>query len=575
MIRVFVILGLLFGGLTFSPPAAAVFPFATAKAGKDRARDDAERERERIEREARREAKRRRAPSVEVSRSPRPTSDPRPALRCAPWWRRGRGVRSPSPPRGHPGPSLASPRRLASRWRLGAAIMGILSWRRSMNARLPVAALLALCVGCSDYNLKPTGDVDPGPEDDPIPDIVVDPGEIALSGVCTTGAGSVIVTNAGDGDLVVEDVSVSGDGWVASTPDLPFTLTSGESVTIGVEGGVGEATLLIASTDPDEPTVTVPLSATGDSAPGVEITAPAHGDVLEAGDVALEALVTDAEDALDLLTVAWSSSVDGVVATDPPDAAGVAAATWADGRSEGPHVLTATVTDSCGNSASAEINVCQQGGYEVDELDLDDWHFEGVASWDATNGWLELTPASVDVVGTAFEVGHKVDGGAVDIEFLFYIGGGSGADGLSLTALDADRATTYLGGTGCGLGYGGDAGCTAGPALPGWSIEIDTYYNSGYDPTEDDHVMFTFDGDVDDPAVWAALPEMEDTGWHTMVVNVAAPHVTVTIDGTTHIDQDLSGDFSFPAWVGFTAGTGSLTNAHLIDSLTVTEYVCE
>ena len=34
-----------------------------------------------------------------------------------------------------------------------------------------------------------------------------------------------------------------------------------------------------------------------------------------------------------------------------------------------------------------------------------------------------------------------------------------------------------------------------------WSIEVDTYYNGGYDPTDEDHVMFTFDGDVDDPAV--------------------------------------------------------------------------
>ena len=52
---------------------------------------------------------------------------------------------------------------------------------------------------------------------------------------------------------------------------------------------------------------------------------------------------------------------------------------------------------------------------------------------------------------------------------------------MGLTALDIDRMTTYLGGTGCGIGYGGDATCTSGPALPGWSIEVDTYYNGGQD----------------------------------------------------------------------------------------------
>ena len=117
--------------------------------------------------------------------------------------------------------------------------------------------------------------------------------------------------------------------------------------------------------------------------------------------------------------------------------------------------------------------------------------------------------------------------------------------------------------------------CTTGPALPGWSLEVDTYYNSEVDPTEEDHVAFSFDGQVADYAAWAALPELEDTGWHTMSVTVAAPHVTVVIDGVTYIDEDLSGDFSFPAYVGFTAGTGGLTNYHLIDSLVVSEYACE
>ena len=116
---------------------------------------------------------------------------------------------------------------------------------------------------------------------------------------------------------------------------------------------------------------------------------------------------------------------------------------------------------------------------------------------------------------------------------------------------------------------------TAGPALPGWSIEVDTYYNEGYDPTDADHVAFTFDGDADGPAAWAALPEIEDTGWHSMSVSVSDPHVTVLIDGVTYIDQDLSGYFGFPAYVGFTAGTGGDTNRHLIQDLTVTNRACE
>ena len=84
------------------------------------------------------------------------------------------------------------------------------------------------------------------------------------------------------------------------------------------------------------------------------------------------------------------------------------------------------------------------------------------------------------------------------------------------------RETGFLGGTGCGIGYGGSADCTAGPALPGWTLEIDTYYNGGVDPTGDDHLAFTFDGDVDAYKAWAPLPEMEDTGWHYVEVSVVA-----------------------------------------------------
>ena len=62
---------------------------------------------------------------------------------------------------------------------------------------------------------------------------------------------------------------------------------------------------------------------------------------------------------------------------------------------------------------------------------------------------------------------------------------------------------------------------------------------------------------------------------HRMEVSVTDPHVTVVIDGVAYIDQDLSGAFAFPAYVGFTAGTGSVTNRHLIQDLTVTDRACD
>ena len=75
--------------------------------------------------------------------------------------------------------------------------------------------------------------------------------------------------------------------------------------------------------------------------------------------------------------------------------------------------------------------------------------------------------------------------------------------------------------------------------------------------------------------MWAALPEMEDGNWHRMAVSVSGTWMTVSIDGVTYIDQTVSQLSSFPAYVGFTAATGSLTNFHRIDALEVEEFICD
>jgi hypothetical protein len=444
------------------------------------------------------------------------------------------------------------------------------------RAAPPSAALAALLLAaCSEYGIA-NGDRNAGGG---APDAWVDP-LVAEQTACGAATTEVQVGNQGDADLTVLGLEVVGSDWaLVDAAALPLTVSPGAQVALHLQASPAsgvrvEGTLRVLTDDAEEPEITVALAATGDAAPSVAIGSPAADEVLSAGALSLVGTVQDDLDPPEALAVAWSSTVDGAIASGFAQADGSAAAEWAAGRSDGPHTLRLTVTDTCGNEASAEVAVCQQAGYVEDELSLESWNFEGDARWDADNGWLELTAATENAVGTAFQTGSTVSGDSVDIEFLFWIGGGSGADGLSLTALDSSRATTFLGGTGCGLGYGGDAACTAGPALPGWSLEVDTYFNDGQDPTSQDHLSFTFDGDVDAPVVSVALPEMEDTGWHTLRVSVAAPRLRVEVDGTAYIDQDLSGFTAFPAWVGFTAGTGSLTNQHLVDSLEVTEYVC-
>ncbi|MFN7142444.1 MAG: lectin-like domain-containing protein [Myxococcota bacterium] len=436
-----------------------------------------------------------------------------------------------------------------------------------MRATLLLLPLLA----CSEYTLegeKP----DPGlEENDPeYPQVQVQPRAVELGAVCGgVGESTVTVSNVGSAPLNVRGATVTGDAWVIGEVTFPATLAVGDTLAIPVSGGPGSAVLTIVTDDPAKPEIEVPLSVTADAPPTATIRSPADGEVLPgSGAATFAGTVSDDVDAPEALTVAWASDVDGVLGTGPAAATGETTVSWDPAaRTAGTHLVTLTATDSCGQTAESFISVCQDQGYTADDLDLATWHFEGSARWDASNGWVELTTPTYDQSGTAFQTGSTVGADNVNIAFRFYVSGGSGADGISLTALDTTRMTGFVGSTGGGIGYAG---------LPGWSIEVDTWYNGEYgDPTQDDHVSIHFDGQPMGPAAWAALPEMEDGAWHDMEVSVLAPHVTVTIDGVTYIDTDLAGFTAFPAYVGFTGATGGSTNAHLIDALTVTRYVCD
>ncbi len=441
------------------------------------------------------------------------------------------------------------------------------------------AVLALLLVGCSDYTLDQREKPAPG-DDTAAPcfgDIDVSPTAVDAGIVCGFTTATVAVTNRGGCPLRLEALTLRDGAWGLDLAAPVTEVAPGETVDLDLVGTAPGDLLVIESNDPDEPRVEVPIVATADAAPSITVTAPTSGDILPTtGDVSLTVQVSDDVDPPGSLAVAWQSDASGTVGAATPDSAGVATLAWTSGdRTAGDQLLTATVTDSCGNTASTDLAVCQQAGYDSDNLDLSSWTFAASASWDATNGWLELTPAGQYLVGSAFQTGAATTGDNVTIAFRFFVGNGTGADGFAVTALNIDEMGETLGSAGGCLGYGNGAGCEPRkPALPGWTIEVDTFYNADIDPTPDDHVAFLFDGDQGAVQAWAALPEMEDTGWHTMEITVAAPRVTVTVDGTAYIDQDIAGDYAFPAYVGFTAATGGSTNQHLIDALTVTEYVC-
>jgi hypothetical protein len=453
------------------------------------------------------------------------------------------------------------------------------------------AALLLLPLagaGCSDYALDktaglvgPPGDTGAGADGGGAgaPALAVSPAAgVDLGVTCGPTRTPLLLSSVGGAAVTVSALPLAGEGWAfAAPPALPLVLEPGASAALELIAGDGDGLLQVISDDPAAPVRELPLSATPDLPPALTVE-PLIGDpLLDIGATAIfTARVEDESDPASL-RVRWRSDQDGVLADTPVEADGRSTLTWpAEGRSAGPHVLSAEVVDACGQAADDRIGFCQQAGYAADALGLDSWAYEGSAFWDAAAGAVELTDLSPFAAGAAFQTSQAVPGHALRLSFEFTTGDGTGADGFSVTALDVDRRAGLLGAPGCALGYGEPhPSCVSeGEALPGWSIEVDTYYNPSIDPSSNDHLSLTFDGDLDTWALWADLPEVEDTGPHTLEVELRAGRARVWLDGALLADERVS-IAPFDAWIGFTAATGVDTNKHTIRALTVEGDACD
>jgi hypothetical protein len=413
---------------------------------------------------------------------------------------------------------------------------------------------------------------EPPPEEPPtlIPVVDISPSEVDLGIICGRSGTEVIVRNVGTGPLDVTGIVLPGEDWTATHPPLPATLSPFEGLHISVSSREGVGSLTIETTDPENPIQVVPLSATQDAPPDVEIESPSSSEVLSpGGTTTFRAVVRDDVDLLEDLSLEWRTDVEGLISSTPADADGVTTFEWeAPDWASGDHRITIFATDSCGHRSEAVVEFCQNEGYTEESLALPSWHFEGDARWDAAYEWVELTQPLDFQAGTAFQTTAAVPSDDISIAFSFYVSGGSGADGISVTALDVDSMVSFVGDVGGGLGYAG---------LPGWSVEFDTYYNAHdhVDPTPEDHISIHIDGAAEDERLWVNVPDLEDGVWHEALVEVDGSHMRVVLDGVTYVDHDIDGLYAFDAYVGFTGATGALTNYHLIDALEVEGFVCD
>lgn len=208
----------------------------------------------------------------------------------------------------------------------------------------------------------------------------------------------------------------------------------------------------------------------------------------------------------------------------------------------------------------------------LDSLDLTRYFglpTPGSGQWTTSGGaWIDgerirLTSADqTNAAGSAFyPVPLKSDN--IKVTFDMEIGGGGGADGLTLAMIDPASQTgrPLLGVPGGGLGWSG---------LGGAAVAFDTYRNGG-DPTT------SFVGlangrrpDQADQLTWSAwsgpVPSLR-SGTHRVQVRVTAGRLTVELDGT----QALAAAVALPPTVliGFTASTGGLTDGHRVSAVSV------
>jgi hypothetical protein len=316
-----------------------------------------------------------------------------------------------------------------------------------------------------------------------------------------------------------------------------------------------------------------------------EITSPANLQTFEDGVyIPFEGLAADTAHDVTELTYEWVSHLAGSLGTGTVESDGTAALTIAN-LDDGYHDITFQVSNPVGEQASdtVRIGICSWQSPETFDTDIagSGWQLYGDASWDV-GGWLEMTGTDRDQQGAVFNLVDTVMPGDVSISFLIRTGPnvGEGADGFAMSVFDvatvAELEDLVLGAAnGGGLGYGvsGDYGAAV---VDAFHVEIDTWHNvyNGNtefhtDPTEQNHIAVTLNGDPGDHVLWAAVPDIEDMAWHEVTIDVVEDHVTVTLDGVVVLEGTVPGLWFSGGFIGFSGSTGYYTNYHSFDQLQI------
>jgi Legume lectin domain len=210
----------------------------------------------------------------------------------------------------------------------------------------------------------------------------------------------------------------------------------------------------------------------------------------------------------------------------------------------------------------------------VDSVFGFDWMLNGSATTDGVA--LTLTPNAPFQAGSAFITNPLPINADTSLHafFAFNISGGSGADGLTFTLQNDPSGVSALGAVGGAFGYAGSSPDIAG-ITPSLAVEFDTIDAGDGDP-DDNHVGIDQNGALVTSLVTASPPFVLRGGdrfaWvdydgttNTLDVflsTVAAKPAVPLLSFTFALDLNVQ--LGSQAFVGFTAGTGLLTDTHKI-----------
>ena len=205
--------------------------------------------------------------------------------------------------------------------------------------------------------------------------------------------------------------------------------------------------------------------------------------------------------------------------------------------------------------------------FDVQNVNISQSTLTNPSNW-SLNGNAQVSGSTLDLTntGTTFEAGSAVSPVSVPtngltVAFDAVIGGGTGANGMTLTFANPN-SPTFLGQGGGSLGYSGISGVAVGLSN----------FKQGPDPSAN-FVGIADGGPTGGAPNWVAtnssIPTLQGATSH-VVVTVNGTRLTVWVDGT-QVLQQTEADLPPVADLVFTAATGGLTDNFDVQNVNISQ----